>query len=141
VLQPVNVHYLSAVSMKTSRLYRTSIVAISLCIAAVAMLTIRTFQFDPDPNGDGDFMARAQQKSVAGIKVSASALGAEESRRSFGENLSKYDIQPVWLSIGKRDRRSTAEIDFIANNPGPTFFHCHHQDHMDEGFAGLIVYA
>jgi FtsP/CotA-like multicopper oxidase with cupredoxin domain len=38
-------------------------------------------------------------------------------------------------------RRSTAEIDFIANNPGPTFFHCHHQDHMDEGFAGLIVYA
>jgi FtsP/CotA-like multicopper oxidase with cupredoxin domain len=38
-------------------------------------------------------------------------------------------------------RRSTAEIDFIANDPGPTFFHCHHQDHMDEGFAGLIVYA
>ena len=37
-------------------------------------------------------------------------------------------------------RFSTAEIDFIANDPGPTFFHCHHQDHMDEGFAGLIVY-
>jgi FtsP/CotA-like multicopper oxidase with cupredoxin domain len=38
-------------------------------------------------------------------------------------------------------RRSTAEIDFIANDPGPTFFHCHHQDHMDEGFAGLITYV
>jgi FtsP/CotA-like multicopper oxidase with cupredoxin domain len=38
-------------------------------------------------------------------------------------------------------RRSTAEIDFIANDPGPTFFHCHHQDHMDEGFAGLITYT
>jgi len=38
-------------------------------------------------------------------------------------------------------RYSTAEIDFVANDPGPTFFHCHHQDHMDEGFAGLIVYA
>jgi FtsP/CotA-like multicopper oxidase with cupredoxin domain len=38
-------------------------------------------------------------------------------------------------------RRSTAEIDFIANDPGPTFFHCHHQDHMDEGFAGLITYS
>nr|WP_256378727.1 multicopper oxidase domain-containing protein [Bradyrhizobium sp. URHD0069] len=37
-------------------------------------------------------------------------------------------------------RYSTAEIDFIANDPGPTFFHCHHQDHMDEGFAGLITY-
>jgi FtsP/CotA-like multicopper oxidase with cupredoxin domain len=38
-------------------------------------------------------------------------------------------------------RYSTAEIDFIADDPGPTFFHCHHQDHMDEGFAGLITYA
>ncbi len=38
-------------------------------------------------------------------------------------------------------RFSTAEIDFVANDPGPTFFHCHHQDHMDEGFAGLIAYA
>jgi FtsP/CotA-like multicopper oxidase with cupredoxin domain len=38
-------------------------------------------------------------------------------------------------------RFSTAEIDFVANDPGPTFFHCHHQDHMDEGFAGLITYV
>ena len=38
-------------------------------------------------------------------------------------------------------RYSTAEIDFIADDPGNTFFHCHHQDHMDEGFAGLIVYS
>jgi FtsP/CotA-like multicopper oxidase with cupredoxin domain len=38
-------------------------------------------------------------------------------------------------------RFSKAEIDFVANDPGPTFFHCHHQDHMDEGFAGLITYA
>jgi len=38
-------------------------------------------------------------------------------------------------------RFSTAEVDFVADDPGPTFFHCHHQDHMDEGFAGLITYA
>jgi FtsP/CotA-like multicopper oxidase with cupredoxin domain len=38
-------------------------------------------------------------------------------------------------------RFSRAEIDFVANNPGPTLFHCHHQDHMDEGFAGLITYS
>ena len=37
-------------------------------------------------------------------------------------------------------RYSTAKVDFIADDPGATFFHCHHQDHMDEGFAGLIVY-
>ena len=38
-------------------------------------------------------------------------------------------------------RYSTAEVDFVADDPGPTFFHCHHQDHMDEGFAGLITYG
>jgi FtsP/CotA-like multicopper oxidase with cupredoxin domain len=38
-------------------------------------------------------------------------------------------------------RFSTAEIDFVADNPGDSFFHCHHQDHMDEGFAGLVTYA
>lgn len=38
-------------------------------------------------------------------------------------------------------RFTTAEIEFIADDPGPTFFHCHHQDHMDEGFAGIIAYA
>ncbi len=38
-------------------------------------------------------------------------------------------------------RFSTAEVDLVADNRGPTFLHCHHQDHMDEGFAGLITYA
>jgi FtsP/CotA-like multicopper oxidase with cupredoxin domain len=38
-------------------------------------------------------------------------------------------------------RFSKAEIEFVANDPGPTFIHCHHQDHMDEGFAGLITYT
>lgn len=38
-------------------------------------------------------------------------------------------------------RFTTAEIDFVADDPGPTLFHCHHQDHQDEGFMGLITYA
>jgi FtsP/CotA-like multicopper oxidase with cupredoxin domain len=38
-------------------------------------------------------------------------------------------------------RYSTADVDFVADDPGRTFFHCHHQDHMDEGFAGLITYT
>ncbi len=27
-------------------------------------------------------------------------------------------------------RYSKAEIDFLADDPGPTFFHCHHQDRV-----------
>jgi FtsP/CotA-like multicopper oxidase with cupredoxin domain len=37
-------------------------------------------------------------------------------------------------------RFSTVEIDFIANDPGPSLLHCHHQDHQDEGFMGLMTY-
>ncbi|HET6609731.1 MAG TPA: multicopper oxidase family protein [Rhodopila sp.] len=36
---------------------------------------------------------------------------------------------------------TTAEVDFVADNPGKTMFHCHHQDHLDEGFAGVFTYA
>jgi FtsP/CotA-like multicopper oxidase with cupredoxin domain len=37
-------------------------------------------------------------------------------------------------------RYSTVEIDFVADDPGPTLLHCHHQDHQDEGFMGLVTY-
>lgn len=34
-----------------------------------------------------------------------------------------------------------AEVDFVADNPGPTLFHCHQQLHMDYGFTALFDYA
>jgi FtsP/CotA-like multicopper oxidase with cupredoxin domain len=34
-----------------------------------------------------------------------------------------------------------AEIDFVADNPGDTLFHCHQQLHMDFGFMALFKYA
>jgi FtsP/CotA-like multicopper oxidase with cupredoxin domain len=33
------------------------------------------------------------------------------------------------------------EVDFTADNPGLTLFHCHMQLHMDYGFMGLFEYA
>jgi FtsP/CotA-like multicopper oxidase with cupredoxin domain len=33
-----------------------------------------------------------------------------------------------------------AEVDFVANNPGLTLFHCHQQLHMDYGFMTLFDY-
>jgi len=33
------------------------------------------------------------------------------------------------------------EIDFLADNPGLTLFHCHMQLHMDFGFMQLLEYA
>jgi FtsP/CotA-like multicopper oxidase with cupredoxin domain len=35
----------------------------------------------------------------------------------------------------------SVEIDFVANNPGLTLFHCHQQLHMDFGFMTLFDYV
>jgi FtsP/CotA-like multicopper oxidase with cupredoxin domain len=37
--------------------------------------------------------------------------------------------------------KTTAEVEFVANNPGKTLFHCHQQDHMDRGFMMVFHYA
>jgi FtsP/CotA-like multicopper oxidase with cupredoxin domain len=36
--------------------------------------------------------------------------------------------------------RKQVEVDFTADNPGPTLFHCHQQLHMDYGFMTMIQY-
>jgi FtsP/CotA-like multicopper oxidase with cupredoxin domain len=36
---------------------------------------------------------------------------------------------------------TTTEVDFTANNPGATLFHCHNQTHMDFGFMTLFRYG
>ena len=36
---------------------------------------------------------------------------------------------------------TTAEVEFLADNPGKTLFHCHQQDHMDRGFMMVFDYA
>ena len=38
-------------------------------------------------------------------------------------------------------RGKTVEVEFDANNPGKTLFHCHQQDHMDRGFMMVFDYA
>jgi FtsP/CotA-like multicopper oxidase with cupredoxin domain len=37
--------------------------------------------------------------------------------------------------------RRQVEVDFVADNPGPSLFHCHMQLHMDYGFMTLVQYG
>ena len=39
------------------------------------------------------------------------------------------------------DANTEAHVEFTADNPGLTLFHCHQQDHMDMGFMMLFRYA
>jgi FtsP/CotA-like multicopper oxidase with cupredoxin domain len=46
-------------------------------------------------------------------------------------------VKDVFALPGRRD----AEVDFVADNPGPSLFHCHMQDHQDFGFMALVKYG
>jgi FtsP/CotA-like multicopper oxidase with cupredoxin domain len=37
--------------------------------------------------------------------------------------------------------KKQVEVDFMADNPGPTLFHCHQQLHMDYGFMTMVQYG
>jgi FtsP/CotA-like multicopper oxidase with cupredoxin domain len=52
----------------------------------------------------------------------------------------KSNLPGVMKDTINMTRFSTVEIDFIADDPGPALLHCHHQDHQDEGFMGLMTY-
>jgi FtsP/CotA-like multicopper oxidase with cupredoxin domain len=39
------------------------------------------------------------------------------------------------------DAQTSTEVEFTADNPGATLFHCHQQNHMDLGFMMLLEYA
>ena len=47
---------------------------------------------------------------------------------------------PSWFSL-KEYVYQEAEVDFVADNPGLTLFHCHQQLHMDYGFMTLFDYV
>lgn len=38
-------------------------------------------------------------------------------------------------------KRAQVEVDFVADDPGPSLFHCHNQLHMDFGFMTLFRYV
>jgi FtsP/CotA-like multicopper oxidase with cupredoxin domain len=47
----------------------------------------------------------------------------------------------IFKDVVNIPRFSDAEVDFVANHPGPSLFHCHMQLHMDFGFMSLVKYS
>jgi len=41
-------------------------------------------------------------------------------------------VVPAWRQV---------EVDFTADHPGATLFHCHHQHHMEMGFMAMMQYV
>ncbi|MBV9265175.1 MAG: multicopper oxidase domain-containing protein, partial [Acidobacteriaceae bacterium] len=47
----------------------------------------------------------------------------------------------IWKDTILVNANTEAAVEFTAENPGLTLFHCHQQDHMDMGFMMLFRYA
>jgi FtsP/CotA-like multicopper oxidase with cupredoxin domain len=59
-----------------------------------------------------------------------------ELRRIEGRETSGILKDTVLVAAG-----TEVDVEFVANHPGLTLFHCHQQDHMDNGFMMLFRYA
>ena len=51
------------------------------------------------------------------------------------------DIRGIMKDVVLIDAQTHAEVEFTADNPGASLFHCHQQNHMDLGFMMLFGYA
>jgi FtsP/CotA-like multicopper oxidase with cupredoxin domain len=63
-------------------------------------------------------------------------------RHSF--ELTKIGTKPtsgIFKDVVRVPRDGTAEVDFVADNPGLSLLHCHMQQHMDYGFKTLVKYV
>jgi len=53
----------------------------------------------------------------------------------------KPDLRGVMKDVVLVEADTEITVEFTANNAGATLFHCHQQDHMDNGFMMLFRYA
>jgi FtsP/CotA-like multicopper oxidase with cupredoxin domain len=51
------------------------------------------------------------------------------------------DLHGILKDVLLVESKTEVHVEFTANHPGPTLFHCHQQNHMDEGFMLLFHYA
>jgi FtsP/CotA-like multicopper oxidase with cupredoxin domain len=51
------------------------------------------------------------------------------------------EIRGIMKDVVLVDAQTRAEVEFNADNPGSTLFHCHQQNHMDLGFMMLFQYG
>jgi FtsP/CotA-like multicopper oxidase with cupredoxin domain len=51
------------------------------------------------------------------------------------------DIRGISKDVVLVPAQTRTEVEFTADNPGATLFHCHQQTHMDNGFMLLFRYA
>jgi FtsP/CotA-like multicopper oxidase with cupredoxin domain len=67
------------------------------------------------------------------------SLGAPLS--AAPEKTPQNDIRGLIKDVVLVDANTRTEVEFTADNPGASLFHCHQQNHMDLGFMMIFDYA
>jgi len=95
------------------------------------------------PETTGPTLTAGQRYRLAFINRSTNNHPVHLHRHSF--ELRRVPDHPEVRGILKDtilvEARTQVEVEFTANDPGPTLFHCHQQNHMDAGFMMLFRYA
>jgi FtsP/CotA-like multicopper oxidase with cupredoxin domain len=60
---------------------------------------------------------------------------------NMDRNAATQSIRGIMKDVVLVDSNTQTEVEFTADNPGATLFHCHQQSHMDLGFMMLFNYA
>jgi FtsP/CotA-like multicopper oxidase with cupredoxin domain len=93
------------------------------------------------PKTDPFFVVRGARNRLVFDNRSDMPHPVHLHRHTF--EITRYAGKPtsgVFKDVVVVPRRSTVEVDLIANAPGPSLFHCHQQFHMDFGFMALMQY-
>ena len=98
--------------------HRTPKVAIGVGLL-VALLELGCATFNPRPVEEIPFTDRAQTQEREGLRVTVAVPDRDEARSAFGVDLSKKQIQPVWIEI-----ENETEIPYVLMLTGvdPSYF-------------------
>jgi FtsP/CotA-like multicopper oxidase with cupredoxin domain len=95
------------------------------------------------PETDSPMLTAGQRYRLSFINHSTNHHPVHLHRHSF--ELRRLPGRPETHGITKDtvlvDAQTQLEVEFTANDRGPTLFHCHQQNHMDAGFMMLFQYA
>jgi hypothetical protein len=75
--------------------------------------------YNPKPLDQVAFLDHAETRTIGPVRVTASALGPNESQAVFGVPLALYGIQPVWLEIENSD---TMPLFYLRAGTDPEWF-------------------
>jgi FtsP/CotA-like multicopper oxidase with cupredoxin domain len=95
------------------------------------------------PNTESPVLTAGQRYRLSLINHSSNDHPVHLHRHSF--ELRRFsghrEIHGIRKDVVLVDAKTQVDVEFTADNPGPTLFHCHQQNHMDAGFMMVFRYA